>query len=359
LLGGSASPVIAAALGANRPSYNVFDWNYFASVARNDAGGSAPLLCARAYYPTGPATGYGNTSVPVATGNIWNAGNAGNSYNQGRPVSYLSAVGDFASGNYAAFSAGSPTTNFGMLIGEAEFMHTCDVMTVVAMGDSISQGDLSTYNLLSPVHLACAAISTLSRPVVACNQGFSSQTTTNFVARLQDMIASGRKPSVCVYSAWSPNDVANGTDAVVAAAILVMRKNLVIALNAMRNAGIVPVIATGGVHSSAGTTIAVSAATPSPFDGEGYGALAWTPIGEITNLGDFGREYNLVTHNGLGANSTGKLKGSFNEGSMACRWRWTSRSGPGDAEGGAGQTMPIIRSASSPRTAPPSTSAPR
>lgn len=71
------------------------------------------------------------------------------------------------------------------------------------------------------------------------------------------------------------------------------------------------------VRTSAGTTIAVSAATPVTFDVAGYAALTFTTIGEVTDLGEFGREYALVTHNPVGSRGTVKKKGSFNEGTMA------------------------------------------
>lgn len=71
------------------------------------------------------------------------------------------------------------------------------------------------------------------------------------------------------------------------------------------------------VRTSAGTTIAVSASTPATFDGTGYNALSWTAVGEVVNLGEFGREYNVITHNPVGSRGTVKKKGSFNEGQIA------------------------------------------
>lgn len=70
------------------------------------------------------------------------------------------------------------------------------------------------------------------------------------------------------------------------------------------------------VRTSAGSQIAISAATPATFNAAGYGALTFTNIGEITDAGEFGRDYNLVTHNPLASRGTVKKKGSFNEGSM-------------------------------------------
>lgn len=71
------------------------------------------------------------------------------------------------------------------------------------------------------------------------------------------------------------------------------------------------------VKTSAGSTIKIFAGQPSTFDSTGYNALAMTLIGEITDLGEFGRKYNLVTHNPLATRSTIKKKGSYNEGSIA------------------------------------------
>lgn len=71
------------------------------------------------------------------------------------------------------------------------------------------------------------------------------------------------------------------------------------------------------VRSSAGTTLSMSAGIPATFNTAGYTALTWTAVGEVTDLGEFGREFNLITHNPLGSRGTVKLKGSFNEGSIS------------------------------------------
>jgi len=70
------------------------------------------------------------------------------------------------------------------------------------------------------------------------------------------------------------------------------------------------------VFTTAGTVIAASASNPATFDQAGYAALSYTGIGEVTDLGEFGREYNEVTHNPIGTRGTKKLKGSFNEGTL-------------------------------------------
>ena len=69
-------------------------------------------------------------------------------------------------------------------------------------------------------------------------------------------------------------------------------------------------------YTSAGTTLRITASAPATFDSTGYNALVTTLVGEVTDLGEFGREYALVTHNPVGNRSTQKFKGSFNEGTM-------------------------------------------
>jgi len=76
------------------------------------------------------------------------------------------------------------------------------------------------------------------------------------------------------------------------------------------------------VRTSAGTTLQISASAPSTFDASGYDAVFTASpgpatVGEITDLGEFGREYALVTHMPVGSRGTQKFKGSFNEGTMA------------------------------------------
>ena len=69
--------------------------------------------------------------------------------------------------------------------------------------------------------------------------------------------------------------------------------------------------------TSAGTTIGISTGEPSTYDDTGFAALTFETIGEVTDLGEFGREYSLVTHNPLGSRQTVKRKGSFNDGSIS------------------------------------------
>lgn len=72
------------------------------------------------------------------------------------------------------------------------------------------------------------------------------------------------------------------------------------------------------VRTSAGTTLYVSASKPATYDAAGFQALfaSMTEVAEITDLGEFGRKYELVTHKALGRRNTVKRKGSYDDGSI-------------------------------------------
>ena len=70
------------------------------------------------------------------------------------------------------------------------------------------------------------------------------------------------------------------------------------------------------VGTAAGTTIAIGSAAPATFNAAGYDALTPTLIGEVTDLGEFGRDYALIKHNPLASRATVKRKGSYDEGSI-------------------------------------------
>ena len=70
------------------------------------------------------------------------------------------------------------------------------------------------------------------------------------------------------------------------------------------------------VSNAAGTVISIVSNPPATFDTAGYTALTWVPIGEITDIPAFGREFEIITHKPIGSRGTVKKKGGFNEGSM-------------------------------------------
>lgn len=70
------------------------------------------------------------------------------------------------------------------------------------------------------------------------------------------------------------------------------------------------------VRTSAGSKLLVNPSRPVTYDAAGFQALALVEVAEITDLGEFGREYAQVTHQPLGTRRTIKRKGSFNDGSI-------------------------------------------
>jgi hypothetical protein len=70
------------------------------------------------------------------------------------------------------------------------------------------------------------------------------------------------------------------------------------------------------VQTTAGTIIAVDNALPATYDQAGFEALSYDTVGEIIEIGEFGKEYALVTLNTLEDRKTQKFKGSYNNGSI-------------------------------------------
>ena len=75
-------------------------------------------------------------------------------------------------------------------------------------------------------------------------------------------------------------------------------------------------MASENVLSSSGTQYSVSAATPATYDSVGFAALSFTDVGEVTNLGEFGANFNVVSYTSLATAVVVKRKGSKNNGSL-------------------------------------------
>jgi hypothetical protein len=71
-------------------------------------------------------------------------------------------------------------------------------------------------------------------------------------------------------------------------------------------------------QTAAGASLAVTLSHPATYDAAGYGAvgMVYTVVGEVTNIGEFGQEYAVVTHNPLASRGTKKAKGSYNNGTL-------------------------------------------
>jgi len=65
------------------------------------------------------------------------------------------------------------------------------------------------------------------------------------------------------------------------------------------------------VSTTNGATLGTSATLPSSFDATGYNALTFTAIGQILNVGDIGKVYNMVTHQPLDNAYPTKKKGTY------------------------------------------------
>jgi len=71
------------------------------------------------------------------------------------------------------------------------------------------------------------------------------------------------------------------------------------------------------VSTSAGTVLGISASAPATYDAEGYAALTYTSVGEISDLGEIpSRVYELVNWNPIAERATRKAKGGYNLGSQ-------------------------------------------
>lgn len=76
-------------------------------------------------------------------------------------------------------------------------------------------------------------------------------------------------------------------------------------------------------HTSAGTSISIGGHLLAPS-----AETTWTPIGEVTDLGQFGRKYNVVKTTTLANRATKKVKGSYDDGTIALKIN-TSVADPG------------------------------
>lgn len=70
-------------------------------------------------------------------------------------------------------------------------------------------------------------------------------------------------------------------------------------------------------QTASGVTLGISLTAPASHDEIGFDALTFKTVGEVTNVGEFGKEWNLVTHNPLATRGTKKGKGSFNNGTLS------------------------------------------
>ena len=73
------------------------------------------------------------------------------------------------------------------------------------------------------------------------------------------------------------------------------------------------------VRTSAGTTFSLCATLPATYSAAGFEALSYTVVGEVVDIGNFGKKYNLVSFAPLGDRKIVKRKGSYNNGTMSIK----------------------------------------
>lgn len=69
-----------------------------------------------------------------------------------------------------------------------------------------------------------------------------------------------------------------------------------------------------GHQTASGVEIGISLVLPATHTVAACDALTFATVGEVTNVGEFGKEWATVTHNPLNTRGTKKGKGSFNNG---------------------------------------------
>ena len=69
--------------------------------------------------------------------------------------------------------------------------------------------------------------------------------------------------------------------------------------------------------TAAGVTFSIAStnAAPATYDAAGFAALTYVAVAEVTNIPEFGANYNIVKHNPLATRVTQKRKGSVDQGS--------------------------------------------
>jgi hypothetical protein len=71
--------------------------------------------------------------------------------------------------------------------------------------------------------------------------------------------------------------------------------------------------------SSAGSTLSISAGVPATYDAIGFGALTYTVVKEVTEIGTLGKTFGLITHTPVNDPVTYKIKGISNSGTLAVK----------------------------------------
>lgn len=80
---------------------------------------------------------------------------------------------------------------------------------------------------------------------------------------------------------------------------------------------------------SAGAQVAISAGVPATIDAAGFGALSYTNIKDITDVGMVGPEAAIILHAPLAENVTYKIKSTVNNGAVDLKGAKPTSADPG------------------------------
>ncbi len=166
------------------------DWARIASIAPAD-GSRFRYLAIRAFNSAGAAS----RAVSVGGSNWTPAA-------QGRLVTSVLGSNDQTAAT--AMTAPNATGGHVSIAAIQTYSRTRGV-TIMAVGDSITQGMNSTGNNNAWGHQARCLLSSTSLPVTWVNLGHGGSTTENFYRRAIAHLAV-IQPHVAVYAVWSPND---------------------------------------------------------------------------------------------------------------------------------------------------------
>jgi hypothetical protein len=174
------------------PSVILGDWTKVQSLARLD-GGTLPLVFIRVY----TSTNYGAGALPAVSFTAFDAVASGRIVRGGY-------VGGDSATTPGTITAPVQTTSY-MASSGMQFISRARGLSVMAVGDSLFQGFGTDTYQDSPYHIACAALSTPTTPVIFANRGYQGRKSTVFHAEIYTL-APVLRPDVLIIKPESPND---------------------------------------------------------------------------------------------------------------------------------------------------------
>jgi len=70
------------------------------------------------------------------------------------------------------------------------------------------------------------------------------------------------------------------------------------------------------VAKTTGVTLGISSTLPATYDATGYGVLTYSAIGEVTDIGELSKAFNVITHQAIALGYPTKLKGNYDIGNI-------------------------------------------